>query len=83
MVLNSASVTFLKICYYGRQWELIWCNDTCNEQQNIVVGKIALLHRDVTFSRRYVESRSPWSHHKYIHINAGRHEAVWWVQNPV
>ena len=25
---NSASVTFLKICYYGRQWDLIWCNDT-------------------------------------------------------
>ena len=23
-----ASVTFLKICYYGRQWDLIWCNDT-------------------------------------------------------
>ena len=28
MVWNSASVTFLKICYYGRQWDLIWCNDT-------------------------------------------------------
>ena len=22
------SVTFLKICYYSRQWDLIWCNDT-------------------------------------------------------
>ena len=21
-------VTFLKMCYYGRQWDLIWCNDT-------------------------------------------------------
>ena len=29
MVRNSASVTFLKMCYYGRQWDLIWCNDTC------------------------------------------------------
>ena len=29
MVWNSASVTcFLKICYYGRQWDFIWCNDT-------------------------------------------------------
>ena len=27
MVWNSASVTFLKICYYRRQWDLIWCND--------------------------------------------------------
>ena len=26
MVWNSASVTFLKICYCGRQWDLIWCN---------------------------------------------------------
>ena len=26
---ETASVTFLKICYYGRQWDLIWCNDTC------------------------------------------------------
>ena len=24
---NSASVTFLKICYYGRQRDFIWCND--------------------------------------------------------
>ena len=31
MIRNSASVTFLKICYYGRQWDLIWCNDTCKE----------------------------------------------------
>ena len=31
MVWNSASVTFLKICYYGRQWDLIWCNDTYRE----------------------------------------------------
>ena len=28
MVWNSASVTFWKICYYGRQWDLIWCNDS-------------------------------------------------------
>ena len=28
MVWNSASVMFLKICYLGRQWDLIWCNDT-------------------------------------------------------
>ena len=28
MVWNSASVTSLKICYYGRQWDLIWSNDT-------------------------------------------------------
>ena len=28
MAWNSASVTFLKICYYGRQLDLIWCNDT-------------------------------------------------------
>ena len=31
MVWNSASVTFLKICYYGRQWDCIWCNDTLND----------------------------------------------------
>ena len=31
MVWNSASVTFLKICYYGRQWDLIWCNDTSSK----------------------------------------------------
>ena len=30
MVWNSASVTFLKKCYYGCQWDLIWCNDTYN-----------------------------------------------------
>ena len=41
MVWNSASVTFLKICYYGRQWGFIWCNDTfskhckyCTESYN-------------------------------------------------
>ena len=28
LVWNSASVTFWKICYYGRQCDLIWCNDT-------------------------------------------------------
>ena len=33
MVSNSASVTFLKICYYGRQWDLIWCNDTSSHCQ--------------------------------------------------
>ena len=26
---------FLKICYYGRQWDLIWCNDTLNSEKNI------------------------------------------------
>ena len=24
----ATAVTFLKICYYGRQWDWIWCNDT-------------------------------------------------------
>ena len=29
VVSNSASIAFFffKICYYGRQWDLIWCND--------------------------------------------------------
>ena len=26
--MNYYTVTFLKICYYGHQWDLIWCNDT-------------------------------------------------------
>ena len=24
------TLLFLKICYYGRQWDFIWCNDTRN-----------------------------------------------------
>ena len=24
-----------KICYYGRQWDLIWCNDTCTTDLRI------------------------------------------------
>ena len=23
----TPSVPFLTICYYGRQWDLIWCDD--------------------------------------------------------
>ena len=48
MVWNSASVTFLKICYYGGQWDLIWCNNTLNV---LTEGEITLSN---TFS---VESR--------------------------
>ena len=34
MVWKSASVNVLKICYYGRQWDLIWCNDTCGARMS-------------------------------------------------
>ena len=60
MVWNSASVTFLKICYYGRQWDLIWCNDTCNmylfTQMTYFLYKMVLencqhIHEDIILLR--------------------------------
>ena len=27
-------VQWLKICYYGRQWDFIWCKDTFKAQLN-------------------------------------------------
>ena len=33
VVWNSASANFIKICYYGRQWDLIWCNVTLTQRE--------------------------------------------------
>ena len=39
---NSASVTFLKIFYYGRQWDFIWCNDTSSYQLDCLSRPVGL-----------------------------------------
>ena len=44
----ETSVTLLKICYYGRQWDLIWCNDTC---------KLLKLYETVSFLGLFVNGR--------------------------
>ena len=51
MVWNSASVTFLKICYYGRQWDLIWCNDTYNHSFLLILWHVTVESCGVRYNR--------------------------------
>ena len=41
LVLNTAFATFLKKCYYGRQWDFMWCNAS---RSHIVTGFLESHH---------------------------------------
>ena len=66
--VNSGSVTLLKICYYGRQWDLVWCNATINRQQTDLTDVL----REPDEGQSTGRARRDHQHeHQHVHDKAG------------